>query len=286
LGLNRCRPTTHERAGAAFGAAATTADGHRQRYERQRCAELHGHPFCASSRPVARTQRLGCARPRKWRKTQLVGCPRVVAFSGPPPIRTCKGGSRGRARTQRREGVLRGRRLQLLFPVERQSAQVHSDRLALIEGRDVPMRNECTGAVAWLALGTLLPAMATGCSTSSSGSGAGRSGLNGSVTVSGLSDAQRKQFCDWTASLFGGYGKGKTKVCDDAGNVTASFGYDSQAECIGKLLPPPGCPATVAQGEDCQIGLAASDPCNPSFPASCAAFFTAACFGSLDGGSD
>ncbi|MBX3216280.1 MAG: hypothetical protein KF850_29845 [Labilithrix sp.] len=80
------------------------------------------------------------------------------------------------------------------------------------------------------------------------------SGIDPDKTVGGLSTAEKKQLCDWQASVSGGYGKKTT--CDDG--VSSSTPKD-QAACVQRMSLP-SCAATIAEVEAC-IKLDAKDPC-------------------------
>jgi len=100
--------------------------------------------------------------------------------------------------------------------------------------------------------------MAAGCG---GGSGSGTdggtttratSGVSGTKTVATLTDADRKAICDWTASLYGGYGK--TIECGNVGGFDLTIiGPESQAACVAESEQiPTTCRATVAQAAaDC-----------------------------------
>jgi hypothetical protein len=78
------------------------------------------------------------------------------------------------------------------------------------------------------------------------------SGVDQSKTLGELSATEKKQFCDWTAGINGGYNKSTS-----CGTTTIS-GPKSQAACVQKL--PPACAATVAEAEAC-LKIDAADPC-------------------------
>ncbi len=84
-----------------------------------------------------------------------------------------------------------------------------------------------------------------------------------------LTDADRKAICDWTASLYGGYGKAID--CGSSGGVSLTItGPASQADCLAEAaLVPATCQATVAQSEGCVKAIAGCDQTND--PTACAA---------------
>jgi hypothetical protein len=94
-----------------------------------------------------------------------------------------------------------------------------------------------------------------GCGGGSSPSGAaGSSGVTGTKTLAALSAAEKGQICDWTASLYGGYGK--TVTCADS----TIDGPESQADCLAvSAALSPSCSATVAQAEGCTKLMATCD---------------------------
>jgi hypothetical protein len=88
------------------------------------------------------------------------------------------------------------------------------------------------------------------------------SGVTGTKKLPNLTAADRKAICDWTADLYGGYGK--IIECGDVGGISVTiYGPASQAECIAEAaLVPSTCQATVAQAEACVKTLADCDESN------------------------
>ena len=131
-------------------------------------------------------------------------------------------------------------------------------------------------AVAAIAIGA---AILSGCSSSSSTASAGASGVVGSKKLVDLTDAEKKQLCDWQASMNGGYGH--VTACGDAGVTSVN---STAAECSrGILTLPATCTAVVSQAEDCIIVLS-KDVCIHSTSGACAPLFTPECRASTDGG--
>lgn len=95
------------------------------------------------------------------------------------------------------------------------------------------------------------------------------SGVSGTKTVATTTDADRKAICDWTASLYGGYGK--TIECGNVGGFDLTiYGPESQAACVAESEQiPTTCQATVAQVEACVKAAADCDDTNDE--AACAA---------------
>lgn len=96
------------------------------------------------------------------------------------------------------------------------------------------------------------------------------SGVTGTKTIGSLTDADKKQICDWTASLYGGYGQ--TITCSAISSIT---GPESQAACLAVAATIEStCSATVTQAESCTKIMAT---CNGKVGTeSCAALF--ACY--------
>ena len=132
------------------------------------------------------------------------------------------------------------------------------------------MRLSSSTALVALSL-SLLVASALGCGdaspTSDGGPTAtGTSGVTGSKTVASLTDADKKKICDWTASLYGGYGM--TIACSATSSV---IGPVDQAECLARAAAIPAtCVVTVAQAESCTKTIA---ECGDATTAECTAMF-------------
>jgi hypothetical protein len=95
----------------------------------------------------------------------------------------------------------------------------------------------------------------------------GTLGITGTKRIPDLTVADLKAYCDWTASLYGGYGKsipcGKDWVLDGPAN---------QAECLAVAAQIPStCQVTVAQGEACAVAGADCD--NTNVTTACAALW-------------
>jgi len=94
----------------------------------------------------------------------------------------------------------------------------------------------------------------------------GTSGVAGSKTIANLTDADRKKICDWTAALYGGYGR--TITCSPTLEIT---GPADLAECLAEAATVPAtCAATVAQAEGCTRTIAS---CSDAVSADCTALF-------------
>jgi hypothetical protein len=98
-----------------------------------------------------------------------------------------------------------------------------------------------------------------GLSGNKDGSAAATSGVTGSKTIGGLSAADKKAICDWTASLYGGYG-GEVQ-CDEGSGFTLTItGPQDLTECLAQAAAVPStCKATVAQVETCTRALSTCD---------------------------
>ena len=80
----------------------------------------------------------------------------------------------------------------------------------------------------------------------------GGSGVTGSKTIANLTTADNMKICDWSASLYGGYGKSIS--C--SANYTVEAPAD-QAECLARTATIPAtCALTVAQAESCTKTIA------------------------------
>jgi hypothetical protein len=142
------------------------------------------------------------------------------------------------------------------------------------------MHNRCTS---WLVAFSLfiVAASAGACGgPSSNGDGGGTtpaqtSGVPGNKTISSITAADKQKICDWTASLYGGYG-GKV-VCDDGSGMTVEVtGPASLAECLAQAAAIPStCTATVSQAETCTRAISTCDQADDAAATSaCAAMFT------------
>jgi hypothetical protein len=125
----------------------------------------------------------------------------------------------------------------------------------------------------------ILIGMATGCGDGSGSGGpdggstpSATSGVAGNKTLGTLTDADKKAICDWTASLYGGYGK--TIACGNVGGFELTiYAPESQAECLAEgAQMPKTCQVTVAQSETCVKAMADCDETNDM--AVCMALFT------------
>jgi hypothetical protein len=147
--------------------------------------------------------------------------------------------------------------------------------------KEVVMQERFTSCRVTLCL--LVLAMATG----ACGGGAGTtgdggtatpsqtSGVTGSKTVGSLTAADKQKICDWTASLYGGYG-GKV-VCDDgSGMIVTIPGPASLTECLAQAAAVPAtCTATVVQAETCTRAISTCDESDDAAAMdACTAMFT------------
>jgi hypothetical protein len=88
----------------------------------------------------------------------------------------------------------------------------------------------------------------------------GHSGLPLDARYVALSPPQKAQFCDWEASIIGGYGKLQIATCDNG--RCASISLPDQASCVADFDQyRADCEATVADGESC-----VNDPCGTTCP--------------------
>ena len=116
-----------------------------------------------------------------------------------------------------------------------------------------------------------------GLSGGDAGTPAQISGVPGTKTLSTINADDIKKICDWTASLYGGYG-GQT-VCNDSPGITETItGPTSQAECLGKAsIIKAGCTTTVSQMESCLRSISTCGTTGDATPsADCMALF--ACY--------
>jgi hypothetical protein len=132
----------------------------------------------------------------------------------------------------------------------------------------------------WIACAVTLAACGGGSGAAGDGgllgnkdsSGAASSGVAGSKTIGSLTSADTKAICDWTASLYGGYG-GEVTCDDGAGFIMTITGPKDLAECLAKAATVPStCKSTVAQAEACTRALST---CDESDDAAAAAACTA-----------
>ncbi len=92
--------------------------------------------------------------------------------------------------------------------------------------------------------------------------GGGLSGLDQDKKVVDLNDGERRQLCDWTASIQGGYGV--IRQCD-GGSVPSA---PNQQACVDGV-PEANCDLTVAEYETCAVRFA-TDACTAFGSAECA----------------
>lgn len=98
----------------------------------------------------------------------------------------------------------------------------------------------------------------------------GGSGVDESKRLVDATGADRRAFCDWTASLYGGYGGTKHFECD-GGSVTI-HGPKSSTDCLAEAASvASACTATVGELEACVSAIAAEDACAPASSAVSAA---------------
>ena len=116
--------------------------------------------------------------------------------------------------------------------------------------------------------------------------GTGASGVDGTKLVTSTTADERKMLCDWSATLYGGYGKSRSGTCD--GGTVTSPGPTSQGDCVGGLGGvPAGCPATVKQTEDCLTAQSKTAPCDfLQLPPECAVYDDPRCRRVSDAGTD
>ena len=95
----------------------------------------------------------------------------------------------------------------------------------------------------------------------------GTSGVTGSKTIATATTADKIKICDWTASLYGGYGKTINCTAD----LTVS-GPADQASCLAEAaMISATCTATVAQAESCTKTIAS---CSDATTADCTALLS------------
>lgn len=108
-----------------------------------------------------------------------------------------------------------------------------------------------------------LTTLSAGCGGGSSGSAndggtasGATSGVTGSKKLPQLTAADKKAICDWTAGLYGGYGK--SIDCGSSGGMSLTItGPVDLDECLAEAaLVPSTCQATVAQVEPCVRAMA------------------------------
>jgi hypothetical protein len=116
---------------------------------------------------------------------------------------------------------------------------------------------------ALVVLGSLACSGRTGDSGSDTRFADGHSGLPATKRYVALSTSEKAQFCDWEASLLGGYGKAQLKTCTDG--RCASISLPDQASCVADFSEySASCEATVAEGENCAIDGCGTS-CDPLF---------------------
>jgi hypothetical protein len=112
------------------------------------------------------------------------------------------------------------------------------------------------------------------------------SGLDGRKLVTSLSDDEAKKLCDWSATLYGGYGKSIAGTCE--GGTVTNPGPINQSVCVAGIKDLPlGCPVTVAQTEACLGAQSKADPCDVAkLPPECSVYSDAHCRRTSDAGTD
>jgi hypothetical protein len=85
------------------------------------------------------------------------------------------------------------------------------------------------------------------------------SGVPGNKQQGDLTDDDKRRICDWTASLYGGYGRAIS--CPDTGSGPRSItAPESQTACLAQgVMIKPGCTVTVAETEACLLAIASCD---------------------------
>jgi len=94
-------------------------------------------------------------------------------------------------------------------------------------------------------------------------------GVDRSLQVTGVTDAQVAKICDWLVAQFGGYGARK-----ECGSGISGVTPVSQAACIEGWYhrsPNPACTATVGDYEACMLARE-GDLCYPTRPPACEPF--------------
>lgn len=127
-------------------------------------------------------------------------------------------------------------------------------------------------------------ALVAGCSAGSGPvvgmTGSSQSGVSGNAPIGTLSDAERREVCDWIASNYGGYGqKGTTVQCKEGYSVTPKA-PKSQESCVTDMAKVPStCRATVSESEDCILYLQANQCGAEKNPPACATLLVESCMG-------
>lgn len=90
------------------------------------------------------------------------------------------------------------------------------------------------------------------------------SGVDPSLNIQALSEPDQKTFCDWKASVYGGYGKEKPWSCPNGQSGTLAAPKD-QAACLQFFHPmlsssKANCKTTVEQAEGCETRVY-DNPC-------------------------
>lgn len=141
-------------------------------------------------------------------------------------------------------------------------------------------RSSSSLSLYWIAWAVTLAACGGGSGAAGDGgllgnkdsSAAATSGVAGSKTIGNLTSADTKAMCDWTASLYGGYG-GEVVCAGGSGLTLTIIGPKDLTECLAKAATVPStCNATVAQAEACTRALST---CDESDDAAAAAACTA-----------
>lgn len=110
--------------------------------------------------------------------------------------------------------------------------------------------------------------------------GSSQSGVSGNAAIGTLTDAERRQVCDWMASNYGGYGqKGTTVQCKEGFSVTPKA-PKSQESCVKDMAKVPStCKATVSESEDCILYMQANQCGGEKNPPACATLLVESCMG-------
>jgi hypothetical protein len=80
--------------------------------------------------------------------------------------------------------------------------------------------------------------------------------IDPSLLITSLTDAQKRQFCDWKNAQFGGYG-----MAIDCGSGKTTLTDENQDRCLAAGLVT-RCPITVQQYETCILAQAPSRSCD------------------------
>jgi hypothetical protein len=99
--------------------------------------------------------------------------------------------------------------------------------------------------------------------------------LDPDARIATLSEDEVKQYCDWFAGVYGGYGHAIS--CEGV----QSTGYMDQGTCVSDFMELeakiPNCPATVGQAETCMQWLAQGACAKGPQPSACTVALSAAC---------